>query len=155
MTLRFFFQCVILLFTVISCDINDECATVLCAGDPVIGIEVLSNGDNVFVDQTFTIQDIMVGGTDAADFNLQIERIQNNAGEETQLLVVRNSRWGAQTYDLTLSFGSDTTAQMQLQIDRSEPGGCCGGVAFLEEITINGNRPQRNAEIGFYILNLE
>ncbi len=121
-----------------SCDLDGtECNVNLCAGPPTIIFEVISNGENVIENGTYDIEDILIEGDDSDRFDLSIGAFQTSGGEITTL-ELDNSNWSARSYDITLNFGSDFSAQIEL-VTATPEDECCEGIPFLREISIDGN----------------
>ncbi|TAI48106.1 hypothetical protein [Flagellimonas allohymeniacidonis] len=144
----------ILLCASFCCDEQTDCAAVLCAGPPVIGLEVLSDGQNIFESDIYDLQDVTLESTEASDFLVSLATYQNMDGEEVTVLVLDNAQWNSQAYDITLNFSLEATANLEIQIGSSPIGGCCGGIPTLENLLIDGNPTQRNEGTGFFTLNL-
>lgn len=111
-----------------------DCATVLCAGPPAIIIEVLANEENVFENETYSIEDISIEGTNANDFNLSLFENQ----DAKILLVIENSDWPIGSNEVNLNFSDDSSIPVQMDIALSASDECCGGIPRLESLVING-----------------
>ncbi len=131
------FSFLLLFALLLSCNDDElDCSAVLCVGPPVLLIEILEDGENVIENDTYSIEDISISGTDQETFILEIRTWTSL--EEITGLFVNNQEWLPQVYELTLNLGTDFSIPMTIDIERSASGGCCGGIPRIDEITVNG-----------------
>lgn len=127
-----------------------DCSAVTCLGTPIFLFEILSDGENVIENGTYTLETISVDGTDSNSFILDIETWQTGSGEKTGILI-ENKNWEPKVYDLNLNLASDSTIPIQLDIDLSEAEGCCGGIPRVSAVFINGEIQSPNNRTFFTI----
>jgi len=136
-----FFPVLFLLLLCFQCneDIND-CSAVLCAGSPSLALMVLENGGNVFANETYTLEDIVISGANTSEIMLEI--FETEAG--TPLLILSNLPWQIGANDYTLTFAGEASADLSINIILSENDGCCGGIEQLRSFSSNGRVVELN-----------
>ncbi|GMN11189.1 hypothetical protein MTsPCn9_21060 [Croceitalea sp. MTPC9] len=150
MKIKRFYPILFLLLLCFQCDEGiEDCATVLCAGPPVIVMEILANGENVFENETYSIEDVTIEGTNANDITLSLFEDENS----NTLLILENFNWEIGSNEYDLNFSSDTSIALQIEIFQSGPGGCCGNIPILDGFRVN-DVPQEGAN-GSYTINLD
>ncbi|WP_445381310.1 hypothetical protein [Robiginitalea sp. IMCC43444] len=145
----------ILIFTlliILSCDENRiDCSTVLCAGPPVFFFELNSNGENVLENDTYTLDNISVTGTDEASLVLEIRPIQTVSGEVASL-VLNNPSWEPRAYELVLNLGADFSVPLSIDMGLTEVESCCGGIPVVNAISIDGELQSLNGGTFFTVV---
>jgi hypothetical protein len=127
-----------------------DCSLVLCTGPPIFLLEILSDGENVIENGTYTLETISVDGTDSNNLIIDIRTWQTGSGEKTGILI-DNQNWEPKVYDLNLNLASDSTIPIQLDIDLSEAESCCGGIPRVSAVLINGEIQSANNSTIFTI----
>jgi hypothetical protein len=128
----------------LSC--NDDaidCSTVLCAGPPVFFFKILNNGEDVIENGSYSIESISISGTDEDSFILEIRTWQTSSEEITGVFI-NNESWMPQTYEMTLSLGTDFSIPIDIEIGLTEAESCCGGIAVVDGIVIDGEPQSLN-----------
>ncbi|WP_350290061.1 hypothetical protein [uncultured Croceitalea sp.] len=129
---------------------NDyDCAVVSCPSSVTVAIEVLANNENVFENETYTLEDITIEGDNSSD--LQLSLFENE--DSITLLLLENSNWqlGSNTY--TLNFPDSALIVLQIDIFSSGDVGCCGDTPLLDGLQINGQSQSISAN--FYTISLD
>ncbi len=132
-----------------TCCPEDDCAAVLCEGPPTLAFEIFENGENVFLNGTYTVEDINIIGANAENLEVNL----SNASEPNSTLLLFSNSWSPGTFDFEVQFATDTSVTLLVEIINSPPEGCCGGIARLASLTINGSIQER--ENGFFTVNLD
>ncbi len=132
----------ILLFLILTISLNCDdtkidCSTVLCIGPPVLLFEVLNSGENVIENETYTLENITIEGTDADTFVLMKQSFETGLGIKTGVSI-ENENWIPKAYDITLKLGSDFALPVEIGIELSEAESCCGGIPIVKSVVING-----------------
>ena len=122
------------IFLCATCCPEDDCAAVLCAGPPAIALRVLENGGNVFANETYTINDVVITGENSTEIILNI--FENTDG--TPILILDNFAWNIGENQYTLTFANDVSTELVIDITLSESGSCCGGIEQLRSFSSNG-----------------
>ncbi|MBT8237426.1 MAG: hypothetical protein KJN65_02170 [Croceitalea sp.] len=129
-----------------TCCPEDDCAAVLCEGPPILGFEVIKDNENVFLNDTYTLADVTIDGENIEGITLSLA----NSDEPSSILVLENNGWGPGTFEYILNFSTDASIPLKVNIKNSPSGGCCGGIARLEQLTINGQVQEKT--FGFQII---
>ncbi len=137
MPLKKSFALILVLLLYLSCETEDvDCSTAVCAGPPVIGFEILLDGENVFLNETFTIEDVRLIGATTNDFEVFLSSFDSEEENSTLFLGLRSFR--ANDFEFAIGFGNDFTVDLLIETELSSSGGCCGGTPFLTAIQIDG-----------------
>jgi len=97
-----FFPVLFLLLLCFQCDEDiDDCSAVLCAGPPALALRILENGGNVFANETYALEDIVITGENNSEIMMNIFETEDG----TPLLILDNFPWqlGENNYTLTFS----------------------------------------------------
>lgn len=113
-----------------------DCSTVSCEGPPTLAFEVILDGENVFEEGLFTVEDITVGNTAPMAITLTINET-NFGSRTTQILFLETTAWEATTYNFDLNIGDDFTSNIDIEIALSS-GGCCSGIPLIANYEIDG-----------------
>ena len=141
MPLKKIYPLLFLLLLCFQCDEDlEECSAVLCAGPPSIALRVLENGGNVFANETYTLEDIIITGENASEIALSI--FENQDG--TPILVLDNFVWNIGKNNYTITFSGEASADLSIDIILSENDGCCGGIEQLRNFSSNGRVTELN-----------
>ncbi|MEM9364207.1 MAG: hypothetical protein AAGA43_16315 [Bacteroidota bacterium] len=128
---------ILLVLLTFSCDETEvECSTVVCAGPQSIALELLLNGENVFLNDTYTIEDVRLLGSNSSDFVLLLSSF--DLMEDDSILFLGLSSFRAKNFIFSLDLGSDFLIDFDVQTELNSSGGCCGGIPFYTSIKING-----------------
>ncbi|WP_394974875.1 hypothetical protein [uncultured Croceitalea sp.] len=138
MFLKYFIASLMILCA--TCCPEDDCAAVLCAGPPSLALRVLENGGNVFANETYTIDDIVITGENNSEITLNIFETEDG----TLLLILDNFPWQLGENNYTLTFASEASADLSIDITLSENDGCCGGIQQLQSFSSNGRVTELN-----------
>lgn len=129
-----------LLFVSLSFSCQDDesvdCSTVLCVGPPSLLFEVLLNGENVFEEGIYTVDDVSLTGNTPAGMELRVG--ETNFGNRTvQLLYLENIDWEVTSYDFILQIATHDSTELMVEIQLSS-GQCCGGIPQIINYQIDG-----------------
>jgi hypothetical protein len=136
------------IFLCATCCPEDDCAAVLCAGPPAISLQVLENGANVFANNTYTLEDIVITRENSTEVILNI--FENTDG--TPILILDNIAWNVGENPYTLTFASEASVELLIDITLSENDGCCGGIEQLRSFSSNGRVTEINN--GYYTVSV-
>jgi len=114
----------------------------LCS-PPFFLFEILNDGENVIENGTYTIEAISINGTDEDSFTLDIRTWQTGSSEITGVFM-NNESWAPQTYEMMLNLGTEFSIPIDIRIGLTEAESCCGGIAVVDEITIDGEPQSLN-----------
>lgn len=140
-----------LIFLCATCCPEDDCAAVLCEGPPALAFDIKLDNANIFLNETYTLEDITITGNNAEDFTIELSTF--NTEEPESILVLQNFDWTVGTFENSLVIEDSIVIPLVIEIALSEPGGCCGGIARLKSLKINGIA-QENLN-GLYIISLD
>lgn len=141
MMIKRFFPVLFLLLLCFQCDEDiDDCSTVLCAGPPSLALRILENGGNVFANETYTLEDLVITGENSSEISSNIFETQDG----TPLLILENFPWQLGENNYTLTFGGQASADLSIDITLSENDGCCGGIEQLRSFSSNGRVTELN-----------
>ena len=133
---RHVFLLIAILFTSQSCfDDQVDCATVLCAGPPSIALDILLDGENVFLNNTYSIDDVSLTGVSNSEiaYSLFVDAATENA-----LLVLNVMSFDPESLQFTIDLGEDFSVNMVVETSLTPGGGCCSGIPILESLEIDG-----------------
>ncbi|MEM9077573.1 MAG: hypothetical protein AAGC43_11055 [Bacteroidota bacterium] len=126
----------LILFT-FSCDETEiDCSTVSCAGPQFIALELLLDGENVFLNETYTIEDIRLLGSNSSDFTLFLSSFDTM--EDDSILFLELSSFRASNFMFSLDLGTEFLIDFDAQTELTSSEGCCGGIPFYTSVKING-----------------
>ena len=111
---------------------TDNCSNVLCAGLPVLGFEVLQDGENVFDFGSYSGDDVVID-----DDNAQTAVEFLSSINDRPALLIQDSDWTAGNYNYVVALGDDDSFTIRTTFELSDESDCCGGVPFLTAIEIN------------------
>lgn len=111
---------------------TDSCSNVLCAGLPVLGFEVLQNGENVFDFGSYSGDDVVIDDTNAQTAVEFLSSINDRPA-----LLIQDSDWTAGNYNYVVALGDDDSFTIRTTFELSDDSECCGGIPFLTAIEIN------------------
>ncbi|PRX56071.1 hypothetical protein [Flagellimonas meridianipacifica] len=145
------FILIALLFFSQSCIDDDvDCAAVLCAGPPSIGLEILLDGENVFLNNTYIIDDVSLTGVTN---NQIISSLFFDTVNENIVLVLTLTSVDSDFIQFDINLGGDFTIGLNLETFSPSPTGeCCSGIPILEAVQINGE--ERDLATSPFIVNL-
>ncbi|MBD0777331.1 hypothetical protein HPE56_05970 [Maribacter sp. ANRC-HE7] len=144
----------IFIFLLLSCeDDKNDCSAVLCLGSPSIGMEIIADGSNVFSDGNYSLEDITMEGETALETNLHLVSDLDSA--QNPILFLQNPEWAEGNYSYTLLIGNDTRFELKATFIELEAvnSSCCGNVAFLQNLEIDGTPAQMGN--GIFIISLD
>lgn len=120
-----------------SCNEDDiDCSTVDCAGPPFVGIEILLDGQNVFLNETYALEDVTLSGISNNDIDTFLSSF--DSVDENSILFLNIRSFRAEDLQFTINLGNDFMISMVIATELSPSGGCCGGIPFLTNVQING-----------------
>lgn len=125
---------------------EDDCAAVTCAGPPALALRVLEDDENVFGNETFTLEDVVITGENSAEISSTIFETENG---ET-LLFLDNFPWQLGENNYTLTIANETPITLLIDISFSEDIGCCGGIEQLDSFSSNGTTQE--LENGYFTI---
>lgn len=134
-----------------ACDIDP--ALLDCIGFPSLGFVITRNGENIFNENTITIQDIDIQGDDAPNGRLNLQSGFDSTN--SPVLFFSDSDWslgGNHTYVITVEDTDSFSLNTSFTISE---GPCCGGIPILENIQINDIQVEQDPISGFYIISLD
>ncbi len=134
-----------------TCCPEDDCAAVLCEGPPTLAFDLELDNANVFQNEAYALEDIRVTGDNTDGFTLELATF--NAEEPESILVLQNFDWTIGTSENSLIIADSIAIPLTIEIALSESDGCCGGIARLERLVING-ATQEDLN-GFYTISLD
>lgn len=140
-----------LIFLCATCCPEDDCAAVLCEGPPSLAFNIELENTNVFLSETYTLEELTITGDNADDFTLTLETF--NTEEPQSVLVLQNFNWTIGTSENSLVLEENIVIPLDIQISISESDGCCGGIPRLESLLINGVAQEGNN--GIYTISLD
>ena len=138
---------IVIIALLFSCSDDEvDCSAVDCIGFPSLAFEILENGENVFEQDLFSIEDVSLSGTVPDPSELVIQ--EGFFGpESTQLLIMTSFAWEETTYDFTINIGNSYTANLIVVIEDSPSGGCCGGIPLIQSLELNGEAVTRPYDV--------
>lgn len=122
------------IFLCATCCPEDDCEAVLCEGPPDLSFEVLAENENVFINGTYSLEDISITGDGSDEVMISLA----NSAVPNSVLVLINPNWTPESYQYELNFSDDAVVTLNVEIINSPSGGCCGGIPRLEALQING-----------------
>lgn len=134
----------VLFLSFIFCCEDDkiDCSAVLCLGPPSIGLDIIADATNVFSNGTYTLDDVTIVGETTTGTILSLESDLDNT--QNPILFVQNPDWTEGKYSYTLLIGNDSQFELKATFIELEAvnSSCCGNVAFLQNLEIDGNPAQ-------------
>ncbi len=132
----------------IACnDTEVDCSAVLCAGTPALAFQVLADNENVFLNNTYTIEDVSITGENSTEVTLSL----GNSTEPESILILQNPSWVAGNYEYNLVFGNNDPITLLIDIVNSESD-CCGNIPRLRQLTIDGDIQDNEVPVNRIIL---
>lgn len=129
---------------------NDyDCSVVSCPSSATVAIEVLASNENVFENETYTLEDITIEGNNSSD--LQLNLFENE--DSKTLLLLQNSNWQLGSNIYSLNFPDGALITLQIDIFSSGDVGCCGNTPLLDDLQINDQSQSISAT--FYTVSLD
>ncbi|WP_273274284.1 hypothetical protein [Maribacter polysiphoniae] len=154
MILRKIFIGALFLSFIFCCeDDKNDCSAVLCLGSPSIGFDIIADGSNVFSDGNYSLEDITIEGETALETNLYL--LSDLDSNQNPILFIQNPDWTEGNYSYTLLIGNDSRLELKATFIELEAvnSSCCGNVAFLQSLEIDGTPAQMANSI--YIISLD
>ncbi len=122
----------------LSCDEDEiDCEAVDCISFPALAFEITLDGENVFAEGIFTVEDVSVSGTYPEPSELTLGETVSANGN-TPILIFSSFAWEETTYDFNLNIGNEYNASLSAEITISSSGGCCDGIPFISTLELNG-----------------
>jgi hypothetical protein len=126
-----------------------DCSLVLCEAGDSINLELISEGENVISNGTYTLENIEVTG--AITEELQVKVFSNTQGATTGYLEISSFDWNTGNYDYTILLGND------FEIDISVTFGvtnypCCGDRLEIRELTSQNVVIEYRPNSGFFTI---
>ncbi|WP_194419548.1 hypothetical protein [Muriicola marianensis] len=133
MALRYFFIGFVC-FSLLGCveEKGIDCSLVLCAAGDSINLELISEGQNVISNETYTLENIEVTG--ATTEELQIKVFPNTQGATTGYLEISSFDWKAGNYNYTIFLGNDFEVDISVTFGVTDYP-CCGDRLEIRELT--------------------
>mgnify|MGYP000029013704 CR=1 FL=1 len=133
-----------------TCDIDP--GLIDCVGFPSVGFVVTRNGENIFNENTTTIEDIDVQGDDASNSELTLRTGFNTT--DGPVLFFTDLDWqngGMHGYIIDVEGIDEFSFNTTLSISE---GPCCGGIPLMDTILINNMQMEFDSVSGFYEISL-
>ena len=128
----------------------EDCAAVTCLANAEVVLEVLEDGENIFENGAYSLEDVTIEGDNTDDLELTLFVNQDSK----TLLQLRNSNWQLGLNVHNLNFENDVSIGLQIDISFiGEAGGCCGKVSALDGLLINDE--SQNIPARFYTISLD
>lgn len=146
-----------ILLSAFSCEGDEVCniepALLDCIGFPSLGFVITRNGENIFNENTTTIQDIAIQGDDARNVELNLQSGFDSINGDVLFFTDLDWARGAEhTYVINVKDTDSFSLNTSLTISE---GPCCGGIPILEEIQINNSQGAQDSQTGFYNISLD
>ena len=106
---------------------EDNCSD-LCPRLGVLAFDVLLDGNNVFDNGTYTINDVTI---DDENTQFSLESISS------PLLLIQDRDWSEGDYDYFIRFGDEHSFTVNATFELSPASECCGPLPILTAIRIN------------------
>ncbi|MFC4097384.1 hypothetical protein [Euzebyella saccharophila] len=110
-----------------------DCSTTVCEGgisELLFQLRDSTTKENVLTNEILTLEDITLEGSNSAQ--LSIENII-----ETDMLVLRDSNWKEDMFSYQLIIKDSIIYDLDLELNRTPNGGCCGGILKTNSLKIN------------------
>ncbi len=117
-----------------------DCSLVLCAAGDSINLELISEGQNVISNGTYTLENIEVIG--ATTEELQVKVFSNTQGTTTGYLEISSLNWKPGSYSYTILLGIDFEIDISVTFALTTFP-CCGDRLEIRELT------SRNAIVAY------
>ncbi len=141
--------CGILIFFLLGCIDEKEydCSMVLCAAGDTINLELISNGENVISNGTYTLENIEVTGATTEDLRIRV--FTDTQGATTGYLEISSFDWTRGDYSYSLFLGEDYEIDISVSFSvTSYP--CCGDLLRIRELTSQNAVIEYRANSSFF-----
>ncbi|WP_422860957.1 hypothetical protein ACOKFD_09285 [Flagellimonas sp. S174] len=126
---------ILLLFSQSCLEDEVDCAAVLCAGPPSIGLEILLDGENIFLNHTYTLDDVSLTGVTTSEVRTTL--FFEPATQKT-VLVLSLVSVNLDSFEFAVNLSDDFSINIDMDTSLTPAGGCCGGIPILETLQIDG-----------------
>ncbi|WP_372973907.1 hypothetical protein [Muriicola sp.] len=124
-----------------------DCSLVLCAAGDSINLELISEGQNVIANGTYTLENIEVTG--ATTEQLQIKVFPNTHGATIGYLEISSFDWRAGTYMYTVFLGNDFEIDLSVTFKATDYP-CCGDRLEIRELSSRNALVEYRENSGFF-----
>ncbi|WP_136465832.1 hypothetical protein [Flagellimonas onchidii] len=130
-------------FLFLSCINSEDDCSVLCPQLGVLAFDVRLDGDNVFENGIYSLNDLTINDANTV---VSLESISS------PILLIQDPDWGSSEHFYTISLGDNDSFTVNPSFELSERSECCAPTPLLSSIVVNSEEVALSDAIGKVII---